>query len=218
MAKLVTVDRYEGLYRSLAIQLPADPKELKGFLGAVNEWQNIQIIFESEEENVKYIKHSTDLMYMNELMILDEQEKVMNTPKMKVVCTNSKGFKPATAGSAGYDLYPQIDGPVEIEAGKVVILRSGIAIEGNPGYAFMVMPRSGLGTRGLVLANTVGLIDSDFASEISIPLWNRTNKTIVIMPDVAVAQGIFIPVAHPAIEFVDAIEQTGRGGFGSTGM
>src|SRR5690606_28031623 len=70
----------------------------------------------------------------------------------------------ATAGSAGLDLRACIDAPLALAPGDAQLLPTGMAIHiGDPGYAAMILPRSGLGTRhGIVLGNLVGLIDSDY--------------------------------------------------------
>src|SRR5687768_15001270 len=70
----------------------------------------------------------------------------------------------ATAGSAGVDLRACIDAAVELKPGDTQLIASGIAIHlDDPGYAAIVLPRSGLGHKhGIVLGNLVGLIDSDY--------------------------------------------------------
>ena len=59
--------------------------------------------------------------------------------------------------------------------GDSQLVSSGIAIHlGDPGYAAVVLPRSGLGAKsGIVLGNLVGLIDSDYQGPLMISLWNR---------------------------------------------
>ncbi|AEJ01253.1 deoxyUTP pyrophosphatase [Nitrosomonas sp. Is79A3] len=78
-------------------------------------------------------------------------------------------LKPKTSGSAGIDLmavsFPSIsannDGFVDINPGEVILIGTGIAIHiESPGYAGMILPRSGLGHKGLVLGNLVPLIVS----------------------------------------------------------
>jgi dUTP pyrophosphatase len=72
--------------------------------------------------------------------------------------------EPATAGSAGLDLRACLDAPCVLEPGAAALIPTGIAIHiGDPGYAAMLLPRSGLGHKhGIVLGNHVGLIDSDY--------------------------------------------------------
>ena len=79
---------------------------------------------------------------------------------------NMPGY--ATAGSAGIDLRACIEHNMVIQPKQCELIPSGIAIHlGNPGYAAMILPRSGLGHKhGIVLGNLVGLIDSDYQGQI----------------------------------------------------
>ena len=81
----------------------------------------------------------------------------------------------ATPGSAGLDLRAAIDAPMIIRPGQVELIATGLSIYiADPGYAAMILPRSGLGHRhGIVLGNLVGLIDSDYQGPLMVSLWNR---------------------------------------------
>ena len=70
----------------------------------------------------------------------------------------------ATTGSAGLDLRACLDEPLTLEPGETALVPTGLAIHvGDPGYAALILPRSGLGHKhGIVLGNLVGLIDSDY--------------------------------------------------------
>ena len=127
----------------------------------------------------------------------------------------------ATAGSAGLDLRACIDEPLLLRGGATALVPSGIAIHlADPGYAAVVLPRSGLGHRhGIVLGNLVGLIDSDYQGQIMVSLWNRSNEPFAIQPLDRIAQLVVIPVVQVALNLVDSFDQSerGAGGFGSTG-
>ena len=130
-------------------------------------------------------------------------------------------FDPATPGSAGIDLRVVIRGGVCIFPGETKLVGTGIAIHINdPGYAGLILPRSGLGNRGLVLGNLVGLIDSDYIGEIKVSLWNRSDDPITVNHMDRVAQLIIVPVTVPAFRFVSEFSQSrrGDGGFGHTGV
>ena len=76
--------------------------------------------------------------------------------------------------AAGLDLHACIDEPLALEPGQVVRIPTGIAAWiGDRNYAAVMYPRSGLGTKGLVLGNLTGLIDADYQGEISVVAWNR---------------------------------------------
>jgi dUTP pyrophosphatase len=127
----------------------------------------------------------------------------------------------ATAGSAGIDLRACVDEPLELKPGDTQLIPSGIAIHLNdPGYAAIVLPRSGLGHKhGIVLGNLVGLIDSDYQGQIFVSCWNRGQSTFTIQPGERIAQLVVVPVVQVEFEVVNefAASERGAGGFGSSG-
>ena len=127
----------------------------------------------------------------------------------------------ATSGSAGVDLRACIDAPLELQPGDTQLIPSGIAVYiQDPGYAAIVLPRSGLGHKhGIVLGNLVGLIDSDYQGQIFVSCWNRGSTTFVIQPGERIAQLVVIPVVQVEFEVVQEFEASvrGAGGFGSSG-
>ncbi|MES2741906.1 MAG: dUTP diphosphatase [Pseudomonadota bacterium] len=127
----------------------------------------------------------------------------------------------ATAGSAGLDLRACIDAPLVIEAGQTVLIPTGLAIHvADPGYAAMILPRSGLGHKnGIVLGNLVGLIDSDYQGQLMVSTWNRGHSAFTLQPMDRLAQLIIVPVLQVNFNVVEQFDQSERGvgGFGSTG-
>jgi dUTP pyrophosphatase len=127
----------------------------------------------------------------------------------------------ATPGSAGLDLRACIDGPLELRPGQSELVPTGLAIHiGNPAFAAMILPRSGLGHRhGIVLGNLVGLIDSDYQGQIFVSVWNRGSTPFRLEPFERIAQMVIVPVAQVEFRIVDEFETSdrGAGGFGSTG-
>jgi dUTP pyrophosphatase len=127
----------------------------------------------------------------------------------------------ATSGAAGLDLRACIQAPVVLKPGDSELVPSGIAIHlGDPGYAAIVLPRSGLGVKhGIVLGNLVGLIDSDYQGQVLVSLWNRGKEPFTVQPMDRIAQLMVIPVAQVQLEVVEefAASERGTGGFGSTG-
>ena len=127
----------------------------------------------------------------------------------------------ATDGSAGLDLRACVDGPTTIGPGETRLVATGLAIHiADPGYAAVIVPRSGLGHRhGIVLGNLVGLIDSDYQGEVLISCWNRGNEPYVVEPGERIAQLVVVPVARARFELVEEFAETkrGAGGFGHTG-
>jgi len=126
-----------------------------------------------------------------------------------------------TPGAAGLDLRACLDKPLTLNPGDSQLVPSGIAIHiGDPGYAAIVLPRSGLGAKnGIVLGNLVGLIDSDYQGPLMISVWNRGSAAFTIQPMDRIAQLVVVPVQQVEFNLVDdfAASSRGAGGFGSTG-
>jgi dUTP pyrophosphatase len=127
----------------------------------------------------------------------------------------------ATPGSAGLDLRACIDRALVLEPGSTHLIPTGLAIHiGDPGYAAMILPRSGMGHKhGIVLGNLVGLIDSDYQGQLMVSTWNRGMTAFTLNPMERLAQLVIVPVVQVAFNIVDEFDQSerGAGGFGSTG-
>lgn len=127
----------------------------------------------------------------------------------------------ATSGSAGLDLRACIDAPLVIEPGTTHLIPTGLAIHiGDPRYAAMILPRSGLGHKhGIVLGNLVGLIDADYQGQLMVSTWNRGDMQFVLNPMERLAQLVIVPVMQVALKVVEEFgaSERGAGGFGSTG-
>ena len=147
----------------------------------------------------------------------------MRKLQVKILDERIRGVLPhyASAGAAGLDLRACIEKEIVLNPGDSQLVPTGIAIHvADPGYAAMILPRSGLGAKnGIVLGNLVGLIDSDYQGPLMVSLWNRGQAKFTIQPMDRVAQLIVVPVAQVEFEVVDdfAVSARGAGGFGSTG-
>lgn len=127
----------------------------------------------------------------------------------------------ATTGSAGLDLRAILDEPLTLNPGETRLIKTGLAIHlADPGYAALILPRSGLGHKhGIVLGNLVGLIDSDYQGELMVSTWNRGQEAFTIEPMERIAQLVIVPVVQMQMNIVYDFEASdrGAGGFGSTG-
>jgi dUTP pyrophosphatase len=147
----------------------------------------------------------------------------MKNIDLKILDPRMQDLLPAygTPGSAGLDLRACLDAPLTIAPGETVLVPTGLAIHiGDPGYAAMILPRSGLGHKsGIVLGNLVGLIDSDYQGQLMVSTWNRSSTAFVLQPMDRLAQLIIVPVLQVAFNVVTdfASSDRGVGGFGSTG-
>ncbi len=147
----------------------------------------------------------------------------MRTLEVKILDERIRGMLPhyATSGAAGLDLRACLDAPLVLQPGESQLVSSGMAIHlGDPGYAAIILPRSGLGAKsGIVLGNLVGLIDSDYQGPLMVSLWNRGEAAFTIQPLDRIAQLVVVPVVQVELKVVEEFEASARGagGFGSTG-
>lgn len=130
-----------------------------------------------------------------------------------------------TSGSeraAGYDLYvPKGVGVTGVNPKQTYKIDTGICMEIPDGYVGLVFARSGLATKkGLRLANSVGVIDSDYRGSIGVVLYNDSSEIRAISGGDRVAQLVITPCLTVDFKEVDKLGTTerGDGGFGSTGM
>lgn len=122
--------------------------------------------------------------------------------------------------AAGYDLYNKLDTYYDINPGQTVVIGTGIAAAIPEKTFGAVFPRSGLATKkGLRLANSVGVIDSDYRGEIKVALYNDSDITQTVTAGERIAQLVIIPYIRADFEQVTELDETdrGEGGFGSSG-
>ncbi|WP_116964374.1 dUTP diphosphatase [Fastidiosibacter lacustris] len=131
--------------------------------------------------------------------------------------------KYGTTGAAAVDLHAAIDKVLILKPNACELVSTGIAIHiADPSLAGMILPRSGLGhKKGLVLGNSIGLIDSDYQGELMVSCWNRSNEDIIIEPLMRFAQLIIVPVVQVnfvAVNEFNSESERNIGGFGHTGV
>ena len=138
--------------------------------------------------------------------------------KFKKLTTTAITPTRGSPNSAGLDLYADQD--VLVTSGASVMLGTGIAIEIPMNHVGLVAIRSSVGKAGVALANSVGVIDSDYRGEIKLCLtYTAGSGGHYIRKGQAIAQLIVTPYRHVELVEVDALSTTdrGAGGFGSTG-
>lgn len=127
----------------------------------------------------------------------------------------------ATKQSAGLDLKACIPEPMTINPGEIKSFPIGLAVcPEREDVALLVFPRSGLASKhGITLPNCVGVIDSDYRGEISVPLINLSREPYTVMPGERLAQLITVPIIFPEVEVAEELPESERGtaGFGSSG-
>ena len=123
-----------------------------------------------------------------------------------------------TSGAVGFDLAASED--VVVPPGGIALVPTGLVIEVPRGHFLGIFARSSTPLkRGLMVANGVGVVDSDYcgpADEIKIQVLNFTKAPVAIARGDRLAQGIILSYARVTWE-ERAPERETRGGFGSTG-
>ena len=125
----------------------------------------------------------------------------------------------AREGDAGLDLRAAHD--ATLEPGGRGLVGTGLAVAIPPGYAGLVLPRSGLAlSQGVTVLNAPGLVDAGYRGELKVLLVNHGGKTVTVRRGDRVAQ-----LVVQSVERAEPIEvgelpasERGAGGFGSTGV
>lgn len=124
-----------------------------------------------------------------------------------------------TAGAAGFDLASSVD--MTIRPGEVTLVPTGLVIAVPEGHVLGIFARSSTPLkRGLMVANGVGLVDSDYRGpkdEIKIEVFNFTAAPVTVSRGDRLAQGVIIPFVRAEWQETAEPVATTRGGFGSTG-
>lgn len=124
-----------------------------------------------------------------------------------------------TGGAAGFDLSASQD--MVVQPGEVTLVPTGLVIEVPPNAFLGVFARSSTPLkRGLMVANGVGVIDSDYCGphdEVKIEVYNFTARPVHIKAGDRIAQGILIPSIRVEWDEAAELRSESRGGFGATG-
>lgn len=145
--------------------------------------------------------------------------------KVRINVLNKKATpRVAHDGDAGIDLAFNIAtaaGYTVLQPNEVIEFGVGIKCAIPKGWVGLVLPRSGTGYKYEVrLANTVGVIDSNYRGEIRVKLRNCGDKDWEIGDFDYICQMVIVPhyKVYDNMEFVDDLDKTNRGedGFGSS--
>ncbi len=156
----------------------------------------------------------SELVPQVEIKILDQRIREWGLPRYQ------------SEMAAAVDLFACLETPLALwPASPAQLIPSGISVFiGDPQVAAIIVPRSGLGHRGLVLGNLVGVLDADYLGPVVVSAWNRNptgTDPIEIQPGDRIAQMVFVPIVRPAFAVVGEFSRQtmrGTGGFGSTGV
>lgn len=125
-------------------------------------------------------------------------------------------------GAFAYDVRANIKEPIVLKPGETCRVPLGFSLDLKEGtLGLLLFIRSGMGcSKGLMLMNSVGVIDSDFRGEVTACIWNTGSVgEYTINPYDRVAQVAFVSASEVSLNEVDELSDTdrGAGGFGSTG-
>lgn len=219
-------------------QLGATPEELANLLQArVNQfgeyhdtndlfWYTMKLVGEMYHGEPIPTRDIITLLHMESLAnerpveSIAKFEQVSREQLSKIGCVEESEIKlpeRATVGSAGYDFFAPKD--YIVADGETVVIPTGVRCCMEPGWVLSLYPRSGMGFKYLVgLANTVGIIDSDYyysdnEGHIMVKLVNRGSEPLEIKKGKAFCQGIFTKYG---ITIDDCVKDIRNGGFNST--
>lgn len=152
----------------------------------------------------KHLNSSNSLKIMN--IKIKRFDKTLPIPEYK------------TQGAAAFDLYSRED--VEINPGEVVLIPLNVAVEVPKGHFALLVNRSSTFKLGITCVNGLGIIDSDYCGdndECKFPALNYTKEKVTIEKGTRCCQMLILPVEQVNIEDVEHLNNTDRGGFGTTG-
>ena len=170
--------------------------------------------------NIIKVMHEESLVNKRPMEAIAKFEQVSREQLSKIGCIEEQEIKlpeRATVGSAGYDFFAPKD--YTVAEGETVVIPTGVRCCMEPGWVLSLYPRSGMGFKYLVgLANTVGIIDSDYyysdnEGHIMVKLVNRGIEPLEIKKGKAFCQGIFTKYG---VTIDDNAKDIRNGGFNST--
>lgn len=126
--------------------------------------------------------------------------------------------KRATKTAVGYDFYSPIDTVIKAKESQLIWTNVKAMFEDN--VALMLAVTSGMGKNNVILANAVGVIESDYYGNVSndgnlgFRLYNFGDQDYVIKKGDKIGQGFFFHFL--TVDNEEAPTEVRTGGFGST--
>ena len=116
-----------------------------------------------------------------------------------------------TEGSAGMDLYADVEGELSLAPMERALIPTGVAIALPEGFEAQIRPRSGLALKeGLTMANSPGTIDSDYRGEIQLIAINLGRHPVLIKRGQRLAQMVVQRVIRAQWQEVDELPPSER--------
>lgn len=129
----------------------------------------------------------------------------------------------ANPNDAGLDLYTPQGYHWEFKPGEKRLVNTNVQVAIPNGYVGLLVARSSLQKKGLMVANNVGIIDAGYRGDLMVALWNWDISTTWLNAGERFAQLVLVPIITPSVNLVTESDndwydtERGAGGFGSTG-
>lgn len=124
-----------------------------------------------------------------------------------------------TKGAIGFDFHARET--VTIKKGEIGFIPLNLIFKVPKGYGLFIFSRSSVPfKKGLIVANSVGVIDQDYCGEtdeLKLCVLNVSGKSVVVDKGERIAQGVIMKIEKPTFVEVSKMNKKSRGGFGSTG-
>jgi dUTP pyrophosphatase len=127
----------------------------------------------------------------------------------------------ASSFASGMDLHAAVEDPVQISAGRWVLIPTGLRLALPTGVEGQIRPRSGMAVaHGVTVLNAPGTIDADYRGEVKVLLVNLGEIPFLVNRGDRVAQLVFQRVVRGTWRVGGSLSETQRssGGFGHTGI
>ena len=154
----------------------------------------------------------------------DNNKHIINTMELKFKRLKDSAVLPirGTKGAAGIDLTCTNITTTLNEANQLMIVyHTDLAVEIPKGYVGLLVPRSSIWKKSLMLTDSLGIIDDDFRGEI-VAIMKATTDTVpaIYKQGERFCQLVILEKPEYTIVEADELSETerGEGGFGSTGM
>lgn len=123
----------------------------------------------------------------------------------------------ATEKAVGMDLKSSVND--HIYPGDTLTVPTGVYIELPDNMEAQIRSRSGLASKGIIVANSPGTIDPDYRGEIKVILLNVGKEIFYFYKEERIAQIVFAPYVQVELKVVKELSDTarGEGGLGHTG-
>jgi dUTP pyrophosphatase len=193
-------------------------------------WKQIQQTFNQIKEDTgiepeeDYIKELEDMLGMSVDDMNEGHMTFMKTKNLGVELVHEDAKVPSYAypSDSGFDLRSTIE--INIPPFGRALIPTGIKLSIPEEYEIQVRPKSGLAlNQGLTVLNTPGTVDSGYAGEIKVIVFNTNNETVTVSKGMKIAQAVLCPVVcgkYVSLELTNKVDDKDRGdkGFGSTGL